>query len=287
MKISFLFLVYDKIIYEDTWSDFFSQADKAKYSIHIHYKSKDSLGRFKKYCLPDVIETKWADISLVKAQNILLREALKDPENEKFIFVSQACVPVKKFDYIYECLSKNENSVFNERPLEYPPRYKKIKEIAPDYKISKASQWCILNRTHAKILSDKNKTDNRRNHRIFSSVFAPDEIYYLTMLKSLGLDEKITITKDQTYSSTFDNWGPLPKWAADLYGYKGPEYKYPKLDINRVKTYSEITRDEIDDIMKSPSFFARKFNKKCIIFPGRENLENYLKKHLTSADNHL
>jgi len=287
MKISFLFLVYDRIIYEDMWSEFFNHAGESKYSIHIHYKNNDSLGEFKKYCVPKTIETKWADISLVKAQNILLREALKDPDNERLIFVSQACIPVKTFDYIYEQLSKNENSIFNERPLEYPPRYQKIKKIAPDYNVSKASQWCILNRTHAKLLSDKNKTDNARNHKIFSSVFAPDEIYYLTMLRSLGLTEKTTITQDQVYSSTFDNWGPLPKWAADLYGYSGPEYKYPKLNINRVKTYTEITCDEIDDIVKSDSLFARKFDKRCVVLPKKEKLENYIKKRLTHADNHL
>lgn len=297
-KIAFLFLVYDKVVSDKLWSSFFNNADKTKYSIHIHCK-KDKLGPFSNYKTIEAVDTEWADISLVKAQTLLLTEALKDETNKMFVFLSQSCIPVKKFDYIYEYLFSSQLSIFNERPLEFPPRYANLKELlkkeiikAPRIKeikdIRKAAQWCILNRNHAEILSDKQTFNSYEWYNIFSHIFAPDEIFYFTILMNLKLQDEIRITDDLSYSSTFDNWGPLPKWAEKKFGYGGPkDCKFERPKQNRVKTYQRIEEKELDYLLESRSLFARKFTKHCLITPKNIRLEKYLKNLLTGADNHL
>jgi len=80
-KIAFLFLIYDIINLEELWRYFFLNVDKNKYTIYIHFKNNVSLKYFEQYKLKNCIETKYADISLVCAQNILLEESLKDKNN--------------------------------------------------------------------------------------------------------------------------------------------------------------------------------------------------------------
>ena len=102
----------------------------------------------------------------------------------------------------------------------------------------------------------------------------------------MGLEKELKTTQDDCYATTFTNWGPHPQGPGST-GYVMPEYAYSRPKINRVKDYKEISQDEIFDIIKSPSFFARKFNEDCVVLPGKEKLQNYLKKFLTSDDNHL
>jgi len=115
-KIAFLFLIYDKINNEELWNIFFNNIDINKYNIYIHYKYKynTKLKYFDNYKLNNnlCIETKYADISIIKAQNVLLKEALKDQNNAHFIFLSGACIPFQRFDYIYNFLNSNK-SYFN------------------------------------------------------------------------------------------------------------------------------------------------------------------------------
>ena len=96
-KIAFLFLVYDNIVYNRLWAAFFESANPNKYSIYIHYKNDKNLGAFDKHKLKTTVDTEWAKVSLVKAQNLLLKEATKDEHNQRFIFLSQSCVPIKTF----------------------------------------------------------------------------------------------------------------------------------------------------------------------------------------------
>ena len=87
-KIAFCFLIYDIINHEEIWNIFFKNIDINKYNIYIHYKTNVPLKYFEKYKLNNCIDTKWGDISLVQAQNILYTEALKDTDNQHFINVS-------------------------------------------------------------------------------------------------------------------------------------------------------------------------------------------------------
>ena len=73
-KIAFLFLIYDIINHENIWFTFFNGISKNKYNLYIHYKTNDKLEFFNEYKINKTVNTKYADISIVKAQNILIKK---------------------------------------------------------------------------------------------------------------------------------------------------------------------------------------------------------------------
>ena len=62
--------------HEELWHKFLENIDKSKYSIYIHFKKDIPLKYFNKYKIRNCIETKWGEVSLVLAQNVLLKHAL-------------------------------------------------------------------------------------------------------------------------------------------------------------------------------------------------------------------
>jgi len=64
-KIAFIFLIYNVINHEELWYMFFSNIDKSKYSIYIHYKYDERLEFLEEFKVSKNIPTKYADISIV------------------------------------------------------------------------------------------------------------------------------------------------------------------------------------------------------------------------------
>ena len=87
-KLAFIFLIYSTINHESIWYNFFKNVDKTRYNIYIHYKTDVKLEYFDEYKVKNIINTKYADISIVKAQNYMLKEALIDADNTHFIFLN-------------------------------------------------------------------------------------------------------------------------------------------------------------------------------------------------------
>jgi hypothetical protein len=244
-KIAFLFLIYDTINIEELWKLFFYNVDKNKYNIYIHYKTNKPLKYFEQYKLNNCIETQYADISLVYAQNILLEEALKDENNEHFIFLSNSCVPFKNFEFIYDNLSIDK-SYFNITPQEHCfPRCDYLLNYIDKKCIQKASQWCILNRKHSNVM-----IHYTQYNELYKDIYAPDEICYITNIFINNLQEEIITTPNlANEATTFTNW-------------QGMKYKFPS--YRGLKNYTYITKEEIFYLINSKCFFGRKFNKECI-----------------------
>ena len=233
-KIAFLFLIYDEINHEDLWKLFFKSVDKNKYNIYIHYKDYKKSEYFDKYKLNKNILTKWGDISLVNAHNLLLEEALVDSDNTHFILISNSCIPLKKFDYIYNKLDNNF-SYFNLLSNNDNYRCHNALKYINKNDIKKAHQWSILNKKHALLLTkDKNKYIDWFD-------ICPDEHSHITYLFYNKLDKEIIKTIDAKYeATTFTNW----------------------ID-NILTNYSSIDSNEIIKLYNSPCFFGRKFIKNC------------------------
>lgn len=271
MKIAFLFLIYDEIVHEDIWAKFFEGVNPEKYNIYIHYKTDKPLKHFEKHKLKNCIETEFADISLIYANNLMLREALKDEQNKKFINVSQSCIPLKNFDYAYDFLTRDDKAHFFCAAKRHKcfPRCNSLLEYIPRTKIDKSNQWFILNRTIAERAAVEKSF---YLDYLYKEVYAPEEHYYITLVNELGLQDMVNYT--DTYmeqATTFVNWG-VP----------GLKYKY-KTDQKtkeHPKEYFEIKKKELDYLLNSPCLFGRKFNKDCFILDIEEFLDDYLIEHL-------
>lgn len=246
-KIAFCFLIYDIINHEELWNKFFLDVDINKYNIYIHYKYNVPLKYFEKYKLNKTIETKYADISIVKAQNLLLKKALKhDKTNELFIFLSNSCIPLKSFEHVYNTLNENF-SYFNITSQNqcFPRCNNTLKYLDYQY-IQKASQWCILNKKHANLLLE-NQEEYIKWFNYIETV--PDEHCYITFFFKNNLQNEIIATMNESINATtFTNWEDI-------------SYKYPSL--HGLKNYQSITDEELNYLLKSKCLFGRKFNKEC------------------------
>jgi hypothetical protein len=243
-KLAFCFLIYDIINHEELWHIFFKNVDTRKYTIYIHYKNNSPLTYFEKYKVATTIDTSWGDISLVKAQNILLQEAITCTDNTHFIFLSNSCIPLKSFDYVYRHL-QDAYSYFNIcDPAQCFPRCNSLLDVIHRDCIQKASQWCILNRKHSTLM-----LSTRAYLDWFAECFAPDEHCYITTLFYHDLQgELITTPNIASGATTFTNWG-------------GMDYKYPS--NGHLKTYLDISAEELGYLLDGASLFGRKFDTVC------------------------
>jgi hypothetical protein len=256
-KIALLFLIYDEINQEELWYNWLKNIDINKYSIYIHYKipsNNKKLKYFEHNKIKNSVETKWGDISLVKAQNCLIENALKDSSNTNFIFLSNSCIPLKTFSYLYNFLDINKSYFNLAKSNQIFPRYDKLKKYIDINYIQKASQWCILSRKHANILYN----DRNIYYEWYIDVNIPDESAYITYLNYKKLqNELITTNNSANNATTFTNWSDMD------YKYKGGSPKY----------YEEISDEELDYLIKeSKCLFGRKFKSTCNLF--------FLKKQL-------
>lgn len=253
-KIAFCFLIYDNIEFEEFWYDFFKGVDPDKYSIYIHYKENKPLKYFEGFKLDNCIDTEYGHESLVKAQNILLRKALEDEDNRKFVFVSNSCIPLKRFDYVYDFLLKDDLAYFNY----FRDYVNDINRLGGDENYNalisngqiklehfkKAHQWCILNRNIANAVCDDILLDiiNREN-----GFFAPDELVYVTAVHQLGLTDEVRfLYLNNSEATTFVNWS-------------NHDYKYRVNWGGRPFRYALISEEELTLLLKSPCLFGRKF----------------------------
>jgi hypothetical protein len=105
-KVAFLFLLVDNLLHESTWNRFFEDATRSSFSVYVHraanaLKHPQPLERWHAREVPRV-PSEWC--GLVGTMIASLQEALKDPTNTQFAFVSHDAVPLKGFGYVYHHL---------------------------------------------------------------------------------------------------------------------------------------------------------------------------------------
>ena len=259
-KFAFLFLIYDIINHESIWHRYFEGIGKNRYNIYIHYKADTNvrLEFFDEYKIDKskIIDTKYADISIVKAQNILLKEALKDAKNTHFIFLSGSCIPLKSFEYLYHHLDTAYSYFHVADPDDCFPDCEVALQYIPKRHIKKASQWSILNRKHGALLVGDDDTQNTYL-RWFEDTYAPDELCYISYLSFVynqSLDVEIIATSYDSppeVATTFANWEDM---------------NYTFVSERELKNYKSISEEELEHLLRSKSLFGRKFKPSC--FPS-------------------
>ena len=261
-KIAFLFLIYDIINHESIWHRYFEGIGKNRYNIYIHYKADTNvrLEFFDEYKIDKskIIDTKYADISIVKAQNILLKEALKDAKNTHFIFLSGSCIPLKSFEYLYHHFDTAYSYFHVADPDDCFPDCEVALQYIPKRHIKKASQWSILNRKHAALLVGSDSSDPSNTYlRWFEDTYAPDELCYISYLSYVyneSLDVEIIATSYDSppeVATTFANWEDM---------------NYTFVSERELKNYKSISEEELEHLLRSKSLFGRKFKPSC--FPS-------------------
>ncbi|XP_062153597.1 glycosyltransferase BC10-like [Alnus glutinosa] len=315
-KIAFLFLVRRDLPLDFLWGAFFKNGDEAKFSIYIHSEpgfvfdeTTASSAFFYGRQLKNSIQVVWGELSMIEAERLLLDKALDDPANQRFVLLSDSCVPLYNFSYIYNKVMSSPksfvDSFLDAKERRYNP---KMSPTIPEEKWRKGSQWITLVRRHAEIIVDDDiifpvfrKFCKRRRRPPINSMkrrqllnflaidfrflfpwlkhhnCIPDEHYVPTLLAMRGLEgelERRTLTYTSWNQSAMRekrrSWHPITFDYADANPHKIKEIK----DINHVYYESEH-RTEFCRINSklSPCFlFARKFTCRAAIRLSNEGL---------------
>ena len=233
-KIAFCFLTYENVSQPELWNNFFSNKEN-KHSVYIHNKSFfiDEKYHFENFCIDNIVETKYAHISVVNATIELFKKALLDPENQFFVLLSETCIPLCNFDHLYNRVKELNSNILHVYDNNNTERFDYLlNPIFFDKNNFKKQNPCmILNRLTAKFF-----INNSFTYLFNENFYAPDEHYFVNLLNK--------------YNIPYVNM-PI-NYAYWEWNHQG-----------RPKTYNELTIDEIIKIRSDGFLFMRKVSKDC------------------------
>lgn len=94
-RVAFLFIARNRLPLDLVWDAFFRGDDDGRFSIYVHSRPGFVLTRattrsrfFYNRQVNNSVQVDWGEASMIEAERILLSHALKDPFNERFVFVS-------------------------------------------------------------------------------------------------------------------------------------------------------------------------------------------------------
>ncbi|KAM0973776.1 hypothetical protein ACFX2I_016940 [Malus domestica] len=164
-KIAFMFLTPGTLPFEELWENFF-QGHEDKFTVYVH-ASKQKPVHVSRYFadrdihseqMPLIINSQvvWGKFSMVEAEKRLLANALLDPDNQHFVLLSDSCIPLHNFDYVYNYLMYT-NVSFIDCFVDPGPhgtgRYSE--HMLPEVEkrdFRKGSQWFSMKRLHAIVM---------------------------------------------------------------------------------------------------------------------------------------
>ncbi|CAL9015112.1 unnamed protein product [Prunus brigantina] len=162
-KIAFLFLARRSLPLDFLWGSFFENADMPNFSIYIHsapgFSFDESTTRshffYGRQLTNSIQVVGWGESSMIEAERLLFTTALEDPANQRFVLLSDSCVPLYNFSYIYNYLMASPRSFVDSFLDVKEGRYNpKMSPNIPKQKWRKGSQWIALVRSHAEVLVD-------------------------------------------------------------------------------------------------------------------------------------
>ncbi|OIW10067.1 hypothetical protein TanjilG_32807 [Lupinus angustifolius] len=162
-KVAFMFLTKGPVLLAPLWEKFF-KGNEGLFSIYVHSSpyfngTVPQSSVFHGRRIPSK-EVRWGDFNLIGAERRLLANALLDSSNQRFVLLSEACIPLFNFSTIYKYLMNSTQTFIEAYDFpgqvgrgRYNPRMK------PYIKLSqwrKGSQWFQIDRALAiEIVSDQ------------------------------------------------------------------------------------------------------------------------------------
>ena len=274
-KIAFLFLTYNNLKRADIWMKFFNIKNDEnditksqyynKFTIYNHAKDKEQVTDIllKDRHIPEHIETGWGQFNLVEANILMMKQALLDPLNKKFILVSDSCIPIVSFDTFYNEIMSDDKSRINIFHNNNPERYVQI--INPPFpkdELTKHSgSGLVLNLNHAKILT----LQIEDLHKNWKAVSCLDEHYFGNILRITDKDFSIN---NNSIKNTFDIWSKDKLDINYLCNNKKNDETictYTNRGLSSPDTINKISNKMIDILRNKQFVLLRKINDKTEI----------------------
>ncbi|TYH60810.1 hypothetical protein ES332_D07G005500v1 [Gossypium tomentosum] len=160
-KIAFLFLTPGTLHFEPLWDKFF-RGHEDRFSVYVHASREKPVHTSHYFIGRDIHRETvvWGKFSMVDIERRLLARSLLDPDNQQFVLLSDSCVPLHNFDYVYNYLMLT-NVSFIDCFVDLGPhgtgRYSE--RMMPEVEknaFRKGSQWFSMKRQHAIIVMADN-----------------------------------------------------------------------------------------------------------------------------------
>ncbi|GLT31926.1 hypothetical protein SLA2020_066250 [Shorea laevis] len=295
-KIAFLFIARNRLPLDTVWDAFLKE--ETRFSIYVHSrpgfifnKATARSVHFLNRQVNDSIKANWGEASMIEAERILLRHALMDPLNERFVFLSDSCIPLYNFSYTYSYIMSTSTSFVDSFADTKEGRYNpKMFPVIPVHNWRKGSQWVILTRKHAEVVVNDSTVfpmfqqhckrrslpefwrdspfpvDPAKEHNCI-----PDEHYVQTLLAQEGLEGEIT-RRSLTYSA----WDLSASKDRERRGWHPVTYKFSDATPLLIKSIKEIDNIYYETEYRrewctskgkpAPCFlFARKFTRPAAV----------------------
>ncbi|GJP57008.1 hypothetical protein CLOM_g16049 [Closterium sp. NIES-68] len=160
-SIAFLFLTRGPMPLAPLWEKFL-QGHEGRYSIYVHASNTSfsfppgSSPIFRGRLVPGG-EVQWGEISMVDAERRLLEAAVQDETNRFFVLLSESCIPLWPFDYIYSYIASSSLSFVDAYPDPYNMSFGRyiphiFMPVIRRRQFLKGNQWFILRRRHAELV---------------------------------------------------------------------------------------------------------------------------------------
>ncbi|CAJ1941791.1 unnamed protein product [Sphenostylis stenocarpa] len=170
-----------------------SEGHEGKFSVYVHASKTKPVHVSRYFVNRDVRSDQviWGKISMVDAERRLLANALQDPDNQQFVLLSDSCVPLYHFDYIYNYLMYTNISFvdcFKDPGPHGNGRYSD--RMLPEVEVKdfrKGAQWFAMKRQHAIIVMADSLYYSK--FRSYCQVWMPQKIlkeWQCGMLKSVS-----------------------------------------------------------------------------------------------------
>ena len=268
-KIAFLFLTNSNLTFAPLWEKFFIRNNHL-FNIYVHADPTTFVispgGVFENRFIPSKPTKRYSPSIIAAARRLLAYALLDDPMNQYFALISQHCIPLFSFQFIYNYLFKNQLKSFansSEINLLYPSYIEILSEAEnlnirynargenvmlpevpfEDFRVG--SQFFILNRKHSKVVLRDQKLWNKFQIPCINKYYCyPEEHYFSTLLSMEDLKGCTGFTMTRV------------NWTGSIYGHPHlytPEEVSPKLFRQlRVSNWSYSY------------LFARKFSPGCL-----------------------
>lgn len=229
-KVALLFLTRNGLHYPAFWKTMLAyHADKFNFYIYSDYPLTDPF--FEAARIKQLIPTKWDYHA--KTWQLILTRACKNPENKKFVYLSESCLPIMPLEDIYEALIADDNSYMCYAGPWWPKdNCREVVELPVEHRWGN-HEWIILNRKHARmIVNDREIIDIVSKHWI-------DVESYPSSLFSV----KGCLGEFNNRPTTFVNWALAEGGGAHPYHFRED---------------SLFNRNMLLEAKKGNHFFARK-----------------------------
>ena len=264
-KVAFLNLTYDTFNQEDVWGKFFNEGDPNSWNLYIHSKTSPP-SIFSKHYIPNIVETDWGHFSLVEATIEMMKEALKDKDNEYFSLISGAHIPLYSLDCIVDLIKNTYKTTTFSKHYSFKTKaasQKVLREGVLEKRFKKyyaVCQFSVWRRKEVEVFVETFEEYSKyfvKKHVIFA-----DEFYFWAVANDLSLDYKIG------QASTYSDWNP------DVLDKNGQRERTPRI-------IKEVNHAILKFLREKGFIFARKTIRdsliKTDITQDKKSLDSQLK----------